>query len=609
MNALDAMQPTVLFEIVRSASAADGPAAVATAAVAAMGPRRGRLRVRTAVLETPCSIRYTRQGCVPHIVDAASTLGLQPPHGLAVAMEQFVDLAMSRDEQRSRRSTRQSPVKSASASASVCASSAPVAQPDDEHPPHQSTPSLHEHLSVPKPSHILIGIPHDITRLASFSLTDAPTPKGGKRRWITTSNTAVGLMTNGNVESKISVKAYTEVLCAVQPDIVVSLSDPGQALFDAGHPVASATSSFSNQENAAVNGSGAAASLAGRSSADPAVVHQKQIRKRSERNLAFLASFISELSGNSQPSSKIRQQRQPEQHQQSLEAGGLATQKEAKSPVFPVFASLGGDHDLPERRFFAEQVVSRIPSTSLAGVAIHLPPPSIAAKHGHASVAPYLLSSLEPLPRSLPVLALGISRLEDMVAAVASGVDLIDDSWVYDLTNKGLALIASFDSPISLGDHGLPEASIPSSLPSRASASSRLSGPPSKKPAVSRKSSTSAVGKRDLAKNSSASIVTLTPAAAHTPLSSPSSSANLGPTNMSIWRSDLRPLSPHCGCWACKQQPHSRAYIHHLLTVDDMLASVLLMHHNIWQMNAFIGQMRDRLADGTFNECSRAFVG
>lgn len=40
-------------------------------------------------------------------------------------------------------------------------------------------------------------------------------------------------------------------------------------------------------------------------------------------------------------------------------------------------------------------------------------------------------------------------------------------------------------------------------------------------------------------------------------------------------REDFRPLLEGCACYTCTN--HSRAYIHHLLNVHEMLASVLLM--------------------------------
>jgi queuine tRNA-ribosyltransferase len=48
------------------------------------------------------------------------------------------------------------------------------------------------------------------------------------------------------------------------------------------------------------------------------------------------------------------------------------------------------------------------------------------------------------------------------------------------------------------------------------------------------------------------------------------------------FRVDPRPLSHQCRCYVC--QRHSRAYLHHLLTVQEMNATILLALHNLTQV-------------------------
>ena len=48
------------------------------------------------------------------------------------------------------------------------------------------------------------------------------------------------------------------------------------------------------------------------------------------------------------------------------------------------------------------------------------------------------------------------------------------------------------------------------------------------------------------------------------------------------------PLSRDCSCVACKVDEggrlgHYRAYIHHLIRCEEMLGTILLMNHNVWQ--------------------------
>jgi queuine tRNA-ribosyltransferase subunit QTRTD1 len=50
---------------------------------------------------------------------------------------------------------------------------------------------------------------------------------------------------------------------------------------------------------------------------------------------------------------------------------------------------------------------------------------------------------------------------------------------------------------------------------------------------------------------------------------------------------DTRPLLPGCGCYACAR--HTRAYLHHLLGVHEMLADVLLELHNSYHYGRFAG--------------------
>ena len=43
---------------------------------------------------------------------------------------------------------------------------------------------------------------------------------------------------------------------------------------------------------------------------------------------------------------------------------------------------------------------------------------------------------------------------------------------------------------------------------------------------------------------------------------------------------DTGPMAAGCKCWACKK--HTRAYVHHLLKVSELLGQILLFIHNLW---------------------------
>ncbi len=62
---------------------------------------------------------------------------------------------------------------------------------------------------------------------------------------------------------------------------------------------------------------------------------------------------------------------------------------------------------------------------------------------------------------------------------------------------------------------------------------------------------------------------------------------------------DNRPISPTCGCPACKN--HSRAYIRHLLKADEMLGMRLCVMHNLYFYNDLMQKIRDAL-DGDYFE-------
>lgn len=60
------------------------------------------------------------------------------------------------------------------------------------------------------------------------------------------------------------------------------------------------------------------------------------------------------------------------------------------------------------------------------------------------------------------------------------------------------------------------------------------------------------------------------------------------------YQDDFRPLVEGCGCYCCKN--HQRAYLHHLLVTNELLAGVLLMIHNTAHYHGFFGALREALA-------------
>jgi len=68
---------------------------------------------------------------------------------------------------------------------------------------------------------------------------------------------------------------------------------------------------------------------------------------------------------------------------------------------------------------------------------------------------------------------------------------------------------------------------------------------------------------------------------------------------------DEQPIDPTCGCPVCAR--YSRAYLHHLYNVKEMLASRLNTIHNLWYFSDLMQRMRVAIAQGTFGEFRDAF--
>ena len=63
---------------------------------------------------------------------------------------------------------------------------------------------------------------------------------------------------------------------------------------------------------------------------------------------------------------------------------------------------------------------------------------------------------------------------------------------------------------------------------------------------------------------------------------------------------DDRPLSPGCGCPACRH--YSRSYIRHLFKAKEMLGMRLAVLHNLYFYNELMQKIRDALDEGRYEE-------
>ncbi|XP_043556572.1 queuine tRNA-ribosyltransferase accessory subunit 2 isoform X3 [Chiloscyllium plagiosum] len=72
------------------------------------------------------------------------------------------------------------------------------------------------------------------------------------------------------------------------------------------------------------------------------------------------------------------------------------------------------------------------------------------------------------------------------------------------------------------------------------------------------------------------------------------------------YRADFRPLLEDCSCYCCKN--HTRAYLYHLLTTNELLAGVLLMIHNQHHYFGFFQSIRDAVRDDKMHQLKELII-
>ncbi|XP_025938367.1 queuine tRNA-ribosyltransferase accessory subunit 2 isoform X1 [Apteryx rowi] len=69
------------------------------------------------------------------------------------------------------------------------------------------------------------------------------------------------------------------------------------------------------------------------------------------------------------------------------------------------------------------------------------------------------------------------------------------------------------------------------------------------------------------------------------------------------YQDDFGPLLEGCTCYCC--QRHTRAYVHHLLVTNELLAGVLLMMHNFQHYFSFFSAIRDALRHNKLDQLKK----
>ncbi len=72
------------------------------------------------------------------------------------------------------------------------------------------------------------------------------------------------------------------------------------------------------------------------------------------------------------------------------------------------------------------------------------------------------------------------------------------------------------------------------------------------------------------------------------------------------WATDTRPLDEACPCSVCRR--HSRAYLRHLYLTGEMLASILLTHHNLAFFLDTMRSVRQAIRSGDFTRFRQQFI-
>ena len=78
------------------------------------------------------------------------------------------------------------------------------------------------------------------------------------------------------------------------------------------------------------------------------------------------------------------------------------------------------------------------------------------------------------------------------------------------------------------------------------------------------------------------------------------------PVKAGKYFNDFTPIDENCTCYACKN--FTRAYIRHLLNVNEILGVRLLTIHNIHYFMDLMKRIRKAIADGTLDQMASEFV-
>ncbi|KAG0351965.1 Queuine tRNA-ribosyltransferase subunit qtrtd1 [Podila minutissima] len=289
---------------------------------------------------------------------------------------------------------------------------------------------------------------------------------------------------------------------------------------------------------------------------------QKRVRKSVERSLKWLDQVLLERQGfdglaqdrEAEEKKKLKSRNKENQTPIVSETVASVSVSPVKRTTLPwtdvgLFAHVQGAQFEQERVRSAQETAKR---TGVDGYIVD----TNALPGSRDDILKMLKASMDHLPKDKPRLVYGMQAPEDVLRSIALGADLFDTSYPFLLTEDGKASLFSFGS-----------VTTPSNTASIDSATASLQA------------------------------------------SSINSSANNRWIN--LWDDEhadkFVPIMEGCECYACKGGRHTRAYINHLLKAHEMLATVLLMSHNMHQYSKFFANIRQSIASGTFDQLSQQF--
>ena len=72
------------------------------------------------------------------------------------------------------------------------------------------------------------------------------------------------------------------------------------------------------------------------------------------------------------------------------------------------------------------------------------------------------------------------------------------------------------------------------------------------------------------------------------------------------YKDDFRPVEEGCNCYCCRN--YSRAYVRHLINVDEMFGGILLSIHNIHFLINLMKRVRKAIKEDKFGDFREKFM-